>query len=777
MNYFKIIMIFLFTGALLLLAHGFAVAIPPDFNADRRVNVKRPCKIDREWEGQFEIDGLKDTIRRLYHELEKNLQAAERKAVEGKYGDGYSFSDDPNNGIFFISHAKAFFPHASLDSLVPQDKIEFQEVFYITEIDWDKQQLEIVRQKDNKKFTIDVTDFEKAFLWYSALLDKNRAFIPVYGFLSLPGEADEFPTIWNSWEDHKKDMATPPESLVDYDFYKVLDYQNGYYLLAQDFNEFDYRDNIEDFGIIGWVEKKYITLWRSRLYYHPLKQVQLFDDKNGHHGSEETSEINKFYVEHVYLKERLFSDIVEKLDQESLHKFYTHFGFPQLSHPEYSKDDNYTKVFIPGAFTPRLMRLLANSIKRNLNTFFLLDVSESMRPFADYVKSFNKSVRDMRQEGIGLRMNRVFAYWDSSKSDRDIEAEPNFIRVKRPESLTFIQKSTDHNYAEPLMRAFIKILHEIESLQKEKLILPLHEKLLFIITDAGANDVTGEALSYAVKKAQDLNINVYFIYPSDHGVKTPSHNLDDTPGDAYNNLTNIITYYETSNPEGKDIIFRKFKFKAEKLQSVKERQEDFIKQHKRLLDGIKTYIDHVFRSEDVKELPKDIILYFSDEKLLREMRKWSDRRIQVLNHVVKYVKDVGNPIIWDERIAIPAKPVESYLRAIRTQDDISLSDLKKLIIINSLVSVDDIKRCRKIYDHIKPLIEKRIFKTADSVFYKALTSREPDQLTEWNRALGEDKGPLGEYLSKRGFHLNSFNQAVQRKFMYLKVGELYDSGL
>ena len=63
---------------------------------------------------------------------------------------------------------------------------------------------------------------------------------------------------------------------MDYDFYKVLDYRDGYYLLAQDFNEFDYRANIEDFGIIGWVKKEYITLWRSRLYYHPRRPVTFF---------------------------------------------------------------------------------------------------------------------------------------------------------------------------------------------------------------------------------------------------------------------------------------------------------------------------------------------------------------------------------------------------------------------------------------------------------------------------------------------------------------------
>ncbi|MFC1799251.1 hypothetical protein ACFLZL_05550, partial [Thermodesulfobacteriota bacterium] len=345
--------IYTFSIGILLSAATTAFAIPPDFNADRRVNIKCPSTIDYDHEGQFEVDGLMSTVKRLYHELDKNLKASFYENLAGKAARGYAFSADPNEGRFFICHAKAHFPLSGLPSLYPQDQIDFQEVFFITRIDWDKQLIEIVRQRDKKKFSIDVPDFEKTFLWYNALLDKNRAYIPIYGFLSLPGEADEFPTIWNSWESHKKDTATPPESLVDYDFYKILDYRDGYYLLGKDFNELDYRDNIEDFGIIGWVKKEYITLWRSRLYYHPLQRAQFFNDKIDRNVSAEADEINSFYVEHVYLKERLFNDIVEKLDQESLHAFYSHFGFPQLTHPEYLQDGAVSKVFIPGAFTPR----------------------------------------------------------------------------------------------------------------------------------------------------------------------------------------------------------------------------------------------------------------------------------------------------------------------------------------------------------------------------------------------------------------------------------------
>ncbi|MCP3952921.1 MAG: hypothetical protein GY697_12000, partial [Desulfobacterales bacterium] len=50
-----------------------ADAAAPDFNADRRVNIKCPSAIDKDRVGQFELDGFKQTIRRLYHELDGNL--------------------------------------------------------------------------------------------------------------------------------------------------------------------------------------------------------------------------------------------------------------------------------------------------------------------------------------------------------------------------------------------------------------------------------------------------------------------------------------------------------------------------------------------------------------------------------------------------------------------------------------------------------------------------------------------------------------------------------
>jgi len=235
--------------------------------------------------------------------------------------------------------------------------------------------------------------------------------------------------------------------------------------------------------------------------------------------------------------------------------------------PDFNAESGRTRAFIPDAFTSDLMSLLAHSMKKDLNTFFLLDVSKSMRPFADYVMSFNTAVHDMKPEGIGLRVNRMFAYWDSAESDEDLLADPNFIRVKRSEQITFPDEGGDRNYTEPLMRALIMVLNEIETLRAEKTILPRHQNLLFIITDAGPNDLTDEVLAETFQRAKALNLSLYFIYPKESDIHRGSPGLVDTPADAYAGLKALIARYETGRRDGQMIDVRQFQFDKKVLAS------------------------------------------------------------------------------------------------------------------------------------------------------------------------------------------------------------------
>ena len=72
MTFLKKLLLGLFIGTLLI-GQPPLNAAAPDFNADRRVNIKCPSSIDKDRVGQFEVDGFKQTLRRLYHELDQNL--------------------------------------------------------------------------------------------------------------------------------------------------------------------------------------------------------------------------------------------------------------------------------------------------------------------------------------------------------------------------------------------------------------------------------------------------------------------------------------------------------------------------------------------------------------------------------------------------------------------------------------------------------------------------------------------------------------------------------
>ncbi len=246
--------------------------------------------------------------------------------------------------------------------------------------------------------------------------------------------------------------------------------------------------------------------------------------------------------------------------------------------PDFNAEGGRTRVFTPGALTPHLMRLLAPPMKKNLNTFFLLDVSKSMRPFADYLMSFNTAVRDMKHEGIGLRVNRTFAYWDSAESDEDLLADPNFIRIKQSEQVKFPNEGGDRNYTEPLMRALIKVLNEIETLQAVKTILPQHQNLLFIITDAGPNDLTEEVLAETFQRAKALNLSIYFIYPKESDVRRGSPGLVDTPAGAFADLKALMARYEAGGSDGQMINVRQFQFDKKVLESKQARRQYFVEQ-------------------------------------------------------------------------------------------------------------------------------------------------------------------------------------------------------
>ena len=757
MKRFMIILITFFSIALLLplLFNNYAVAAGFDITKGRRIDIKCPSRIEDDKRSEIIKGGLIAAFN-LYDRIDPKLNKS--NAGEGKY----VFEKDTTEGYYFIAYAKTTFARGVLSSLHPQKKIRFLDVFFVIEIDIGKSAVRMLRRQDRLEFTIGMSDFDKAFIWYSDLLDKSRAYIPIYGFLSIPAKEKKPPVIFDGWGHDKRPWIHLSQGLKHFDFYKVLDYQDGYFLLAED-RYFRYIGEKAEYGIIGWVEEKYVVLWKSRLYYHPLRNVKYYNSP----GEEftRTDEVNKFYLNQTYPgREELARKIPIYI--EHIDNYYKNFGFPELYQTDRA-EENYTKVCILGAFTTKIVKALIDAIKGSINTFFLMDISTSMEPFKDFVMSFTEGVRNMGGSGFDLNESAIFTYWDSNNG-KGI----NFQRISDEDDIQFGKEFNDIDYKEPLFKGLEKTLAEIQKLQTQKIIDPIEYKLLFIMTDAGANDKNIESMSRVTKLIgnKELDVFVFFIVPDQSGAQQYDGMID-TPEDAYEDLISTASQLRIADE-------RHYKFLEVSSQDVRfpeKRRESFDAACRKILSEIEAELKVVFENPDQVNqiLP---ILSFIPIQLLKTIGNWTttgDHDIQINNHIVKFIKNVENKNIWQERVAIPADIIDTYVRA-RDESNITLLDLKKMFIINSLVSVTSIKKCRELYDQLKEIIDIQTSENLEDLFYKAITGRPSPPDRRWNYSLSRDQ--LRAHLKDRIFYLNSAEQTTRSRFVYLNKNEFFEGG-
>ncbi|MCP4345371.1 MAG: hypothetical protein GY795_07575 [Desulfobacterales bacterium] len=396
----KMFAVFLF-AILFFQFHGFAQESNP-FGSNlleeesKRINIKCPSDISGKKNIQIKKNSIIGSLN-LYASIDDNFKKY-RKA-EGDYS--FVFSNDFTKGDILIARAKAPFDKGMLITLKPQTDIDFLDVFLISKISQNNEEL-IIQKKDGTEYTIGLGEFEKAFIWYSDLLDKDRAYIPVYGFLSIPANYNKPSNIYIKWNNNYNNIwKSYAQSLTHCDFYKVLDYQNGYYLLGEDREIFYHEGEKGECGIVGWVEEKYVVLWRSRLYYHSTEsfknkneEVKYFNvEEDGSPGSEfdKSDKINQFYITQSYPNKQRLKDLVKRDTFNNLEKFYLNFGFPEIYPPYTTGKGDYANVLILGAFTNKVVKEIVKAVKANINAFFLVDVSESMKPFKEFVEIFNNT--------------------------------------------------------------------------------------------------------------------------------------------------------------------------------------------------------------------------------------------------------------------------------------------------------------------------------------------------------------------------------------------------
>ncbi|MCP4050027.1 MAG: hypothetical protein GY730_04905, partial [bacterium] len=169
----KIICIHVVIAVLLLFS--CSVSAQFDLTTARRINIKCPLKIT---DSRSIIEFNKETLSRalfIYRYIDDNVKSSTND--EGKV---FTFTDDPRDTSqkHFIVHAKASFKQGELSSLSPNADIVFLDVFYVTKIDFKQNWITLKKQQDGTQFKIGIGDFERAFIWYSELLDIDRVYIP-----------------------------------------------------------------------------------------------------------------------------------------------------------------------------------------------------------------------------------------------------------------------------------------------------------------------------------------------------------------------------------------------------------------------------------------------------------------------------------------------------------------------------------------------------------------------------------------------------------------------
>jgi len=220
-------------------------------NNDRRIYLKRFVSIlDNKW-GYEDIRNIIE----IYEGLDSNL--AYKKQNINKYIFTKQKAQNDNN---FIVYAKKSFK-------IKENEIKFLDKFYVDEIDFFLKLVKLTNFKKNK-LEFELETFQNNFIWYNELLDKENYYLPLIGFLCLQ---DETFKLFDGYDNNQEELK--PDVNIVAGIYKILDFQNGFYLIAEDSYYYDYKDSNKNNVIYGWVKEDYIKLWKSRLYVQPEKEI------------------------------------------------------------------------------------------------------------------------------------------------------------------------------------------------------------------------------------------------------------------------------------------------------------------------------------------------------------------------------------------------------------------------------------------------------------------------------------------------------------------------
>ncbi len=531
----------------------------------QRVVVKRPCKLESTDNGQSVriAKGSLYSMEQTFDIYQRISDFIRDRQVQGERKYRFRYAENKISGEYPVYVKTELGTVADLNG--NEHRFGFMDVLYVHEIDFMNRCIHLARVLTNERLKLSIDYFEENFIWYTELLDLDRVFMPIYGFLGVNENPESYRTrngydIAHGSENQFINNESAKQSF-DYDFYRVLDIKNEKMLIAGNIEEVNpwNRDgsnfiNVRDMGVLGWIEEENMLIWRSRLYYHPInKDTRYYLDVNCYqYDIHESEVINGLYCDADFAD--FDPDRFPFFHEQMQREYYYNFGFPLL-YPPVSAPPPHNSIGI-GVINQIPSEYLSYQEDRiDLEMQILIDNSTSMQGFGPFIHHFVEHFvggnrYDFSEFGC-------YSYYE----DGDRALTRNCTQdVLHGKDILFGLSANDNDYEEPVLLALKNVLGRMHDNAE-----PDHSnkiRFVFLFADAGPNCSAKERklwMDEVCDIIRDLSINLIIIHPSQpDNLISPVPQLKDTPETAFISLMAFIDDLKKEvNRDGKSYIVSK----------------------------------------------------------------------------------------------------------------------------------------------------------------------------------------------------------------------------
>ena len=643
------------------------------------------------------------------------------------------------------------------DNWVGGKNLSFLEEFRVGSINKERRQVKLF--DGNEFFTVSFSDFNRQFIWQNQMVDSQRMYMPLIGFTSVDAQSVEDISIKRGPSASARDYSD--RSLFQYDAYKILDYQGGYFLIAE-LGDLRFNRRAEESGIIGWVPEEFVVFWIGRRY-QKITDIRYLDHVvygNGNYiSTADRSLFSNLYIDTENYIEQHFPKNIdgEQTLKDRFKKFYQRGGAFYSGRTRYNRNTQITthNVTLFNNFDQQILTTIANRLIGDVRVHFLIDRSSSTRQLAQFCEYFIETFQNDPFFPRNSLTNSIFSYLEKIPNIRsNIRRHDNFNQIRYGEDMG------DLTYTENLLPSLRELMESIETDETSQYLL----KTVFIVTDAGDNNhffnnYQGD-LNRIVDLAKEKGINLIFLIPSMPPAIDAPARMRDSPASAYRDLMNIIN--SLSQRLNTQPNYRIVDYKVITGDSFRDYALDTVNSYKNVVTNLRSY--------DTNE---ERIPVFS-EHLPEFIRNSIHNRNISLYRTLQYQ---GGNSFFQNRIAIDKRLFKSLINmasAQRLPAEFN-ENLKKSIVINNLYGIDSFDRVdqewRKLESRFRQYNQNLNFN--DTALYNALTGQYV-MIARINSNLSSVITQLDQEERDFSFNVSSRDTRGTSEYIYLLQSEVFN---